>query len=70
MLPRHRLLSASVARGEDHVQRHQRLQRMRAGFDERTDVLADEPAFADVDHLLGRSALFAVEVVFHESDVR
>ena len=45
------------------MERHQCLQRMRAGVDQRTDVLADEAAFADVDQLLRRLALLRVQFV-------
>ncbi len=46
------------------MERHQGLQRMRAGQDERADVLADEAALADVDHLFGGRALLTVQLVF------
>ena len=45
------------------MQRHQRLQRVAAGFGQRPDVIADLAALADVDHRLGRLALLAVQVV-------
>src|SRR5207245_785566 len=43
----------SMRHREDHVQRHQRLQRVRARLDQRPDVLADEAAPTDVDQFLG-----------------
>ena len=46
-----------MTRREDDVKRHQRLQRMRAGVGERSDVLADQAALADIDELFGRRAL-------------
>ena len=46
------------------MQRHERLQRVRAGFGERTDVLADQTALSDVDHLFSRRALLAFQLVF------
>src|SRR6185503_5533689 len=49
--------------GKNHVDRHERLERMGAGLDERTDVFADQAALADVDQLLGRLALLRIEFV-------
>src|SRR5438105_4045689 len=46
------------------MERHQRLQRVRAGLRERTDVFADQTAFPDVDQLLGGLALLPVKLVF------
>ena len=48
---------------EDHVQRHQRLQRVRARLDERADMFADQSALADVDQLFRRLALLRIELV-------
>src|SRR5439155_20728866 len=48
---------------EDHVQRHQRLQRMRSRFDERAHMFADQPAFADIDQLFRRRSLLRAELV-------
>ena len=45
------------------MQRHQRLQRMRPGFDERAHVFAHEASLADVDHLLRGGPLLAVQLV-------
>src|SRR5262245_50342070 len=53
----------AVRHREDHVQRHQRLQRMRAGVDERADMLAHEPAFPDADQLLRSLPLRAAQLV-------
>src|SRR2546426_1045215 len=59
----------SMRHREDHVQRHQRLQRVRARLDERPDVLADEAALADVDQFLGGLALLRVELVLRRHAV-
>src|SRR5439155_22659297 len=59
----HRLLPALMAGRENDVQRHQRLQRMRAGFGQGSDVLADEAALPDLDQFLGCLPLRAVQFV-------
>src|SRR5258706_14060314 len=43
---------------------------MRPGFDERTDVLADESAFADVDQLLGSASLLWIELILLRDAVK
>ena len=54
------------------MQRHQRLQRMRARCGQRADVFAHQAALADVDELFGRCTLFAVQVVLvsHGLEIR
>src|SRR5437762_1037587 len=54
----------AMARREDDVERQQSLKRMRAGLDERTDVLADQTALADIDHLFCCLPLRRRELVF------
>src|SRR5437660_3194015 len=51
------------------MQWHVSLQRVRAGLDERSDVLADESALADTDQLLGRFALPRVQLVLLRNGV-
>ena len=56
----HGRLSARVAGREDHVQRHQRLQRMGSRLGEWSDMIADLAAVTDVDQFLCGLALLAL----------
>src|SRR5258708_6017105 len=55
--------SAPGATLKDDVQRHQCLQRMRPGVDERPDVLADQTATAHRDQLLRRATLLGGQAI-------